>query len=557
MPKISDLTIKTGPASGDVFPMSDPVTGAAKKMSMGELMSYVKRSINGTYYVSPSGHDTTGDGSYHRPWKTLYKATSTVSTAGTLIHLAAGTYLETQVCTLAVGVSVEGEGSDVTILQSTSTSGFNPVLDVTSVTQGVNGNQAIYDVQFDGRSLATVVAMRIACRGNVEVRNCLFQNFKEFAVYVNAKYNDDAVAAPSTYAVGNSFHDNVINNCAERDTESGGFNGALAIGGQNGMLIYNNTITQTQRTVGQNGIPLKFCAGGFNRNLKIYDNYLEKIPSADEDPGATGFDFAIELWNVESGTEIYNNTIVGGGIDVDTTNNTLSSAYTLWIHDNEIYNTVINTGIERAIILESEIHDVIIDNNTIYNKSIGIQFLTRDGTTVDNIQIRRNLMYNIGIANRTGHTIQFRGYGVVGTALTNVYIQNNTLQSIYDQNYYGINIEGDRTVMNFYYRNIDNLYIDNNIIENTYLYPIYIDGVDADRVYVRNNDMYNNVARNVAYFTATPDNLVQSGNINANPLYVGGGNYTLQSGSTLIDAGLNIGLSFLGSAPDIGAFEKS
>jgi hypothetical protein len=69
--------------------------------------------------------------------------------------------------------------------------------------------------------------------------------------------------------------------------------------------------------------------------------------------------------------------------------------------------------------------------------------------------------------------------------------------------------------------------------------------------------MYNNVARNVAYFTATPTNLVQSGNINANPLYVGGGNYTLQSGSTLIDAGLNIGLSFLGSAPDIGAFEKA
>ena len=39
------------------------------------------------------------------------------------------------------------------------------------------------------------------------------------------------------------------------------------------------------------------------------------------------------------------------------------------------------------------------------------------------------------------------------------------------------------------------------------------------------------------------------------PLFVGGTDYTLQSGSTLINAGVDVGIAYSGAAPDIGYFE--
>src|SRR5215212_1851488 len=58
-----------------------------------------------TYYVSTTGSDA-GTGTSASPWKTLYKATSTVTTAGSIIHVNAGTYTETMKSNLAKGVSI-------------------------------------------------------------------------------------------------------------------------------------------------------------------------------------------------------------------------------------------------------------------------------------------------------------------------------------------------------------------------------------------------------------------------------------------------------------------
>ena len=48
-----------------------------------------------TYYISPTGNDATGNGSAANPWKTLFKATSTATGTGDIIHVNAGAYTET------------------------------------------------------------------------------------------------------------------------------------------------------------------------------------------------------------------------------------------------------------------------------------------------------------------------------------------------------------------------------------------------------------------------------------------------------------------------------
>src|SRR5690606_7327633 len=91
-----------------------------------------------TYYISTTGNDATGDGSIGSPWKTLYKATSVV-TSGNIIHVNAGTYTETLTSTLAVGVSIEGEGTSSIIKASFSTV-YQMIIQAHS-SEGTNGNQ--------------------------------------------------------------------------------------------------------------------------------------------------------------------------------------------------------------------------------------------------------------------------------------------------------------------------------------------------------------------------------------------------------------------------------
>jgi hypothetical protein len=79
----------------------------------------------------------------------------------------------------------------------------------------------------------------------------------------------------------------------------------------------------------------------------------------------------------------------------------------------------------------------------------------------------------------------------------------------------------------------------------------------------QNNDFYNNgddtlmipswASANIPF----PSSTIASNNLaTINPLFVGAGNYTLQANSALVDAGVNVGLPFNDSAPDIGYAER-
>ena len=133
------------------------------------FLLFLQSSYAATYYISPTGNDVSGTGTISNPWKSLYKATSTVKTAGDIIHVTAGIYLETVRCNLAVGVSIEGDGADASIIQSTLTAQFVAIIIATSP-EGTNGNQHISNIKLDGNNRSTSWAIEIRGRSNFSFR---------------------------------------------------------------------------------------------------------------------------------------------------------------------------------------------------------------------------------------------------------------------------------------------------------------------------------------------------------------------------------------------------
>ena len=142
------------------------------------LVLFLQSSYANTYYISPTGNDVSGNGTISNPWRSLYKATSTVKAAGDIIHVKAGNYIETVRCTLAPGVSIEGDGADVSIIQSTLTEQFIAIIIATSP-EGTNGNQHISNIKLDGNKRATSWAIEIRGRSNFSIHDCIITDFEE------------------------------------------------------------------------------------------------------------------------------------------------------------------------------------------------------------------------------------------------------------------------------------------------------------------------------------------------------------------------------------------
>ena len=405
------------------------------------FLCFVQSSFAGTFYISPTGNDATGTGSFSNPWKTLFKASVVVTTAGDIIHVKAGTYTETKQIVLAVGVSIEGEGI-TSIIKSTLTSDWTAILLLQSP-EGTPGNQHISHLKFDGQNLSTFWAIYVAGRSNVSINNCTITDFKDRGVLFCGR-TDNEEAPPEIYATGNTFHDNQVLNCAAYNTANGIYGrGCLNIGGQEGMLIYNNTIIQDQRPFGFNGWPIKYYNHGYLNGCKIYNNTLTKLPNQGTYPGDRGWDFCIELFN-ESGLEIYGNTIQGS---IDFNHQAKGTyPYSVWIHDNKFYQPVLNSSFEHGIIFEFESEGIIVENNKFNNISGGIVFYTREYSYVADITIRNNTFLNIGKKSGNGNNgtgIGFFSESTNNYSVSNLSIDNNTIIAAKgNAPFYGIQVVG-------------------------------------------------------------------------------------------------------------------
>ena len=397
-----------------------------------------------TFYISPTGNDA-ANGSVATPWKTLAKATATV-TAG-IIHVMPGTYTETAKSSLSVGVSIEGDNANTTIIKSSISGQWSNLLQLESP-QNTLGNNNISGITFDGQYVSetnnkTWIGIWITGRSNVIIHDCKIINFRDRGVIYDGNDVTDPHSDPGNYATGNKFYNNTCLNTAAGTGNYGA--GQLNIGGQLGMEIYNNTMIQNQRVNFKNGWPIKYWDEGWLRGVKIYNNTLVKAPYVGTYPGENGdWDFAIEFFNI-TGLEIYNNNIQGS-IDLNY-NYKGNYPFSAWIHDNTISHPVQNTKVEGAIVLEFRTESILIENNIINNKTYGITFNTRGvnnsggnnpapgGTPVGgysyllNNVIRNNLVSNIyngnGIGNRFG--IGVISEGTDDPQINNLQMYNNTI----------------------------------------------------------------------------------------------------------------------------------
>jgi nicotinamide mononucleotide transporter len=460
-----------------------------------------------TYYISPAGNDISGNGSINNPWKSLYQATSAVKTLGDIIHVSAGTYTETQQCVLAVGVSIEGEGI-TSVIKSSLTSDWTALLIANSDSEGTDGNQHICNLKFDGQNLSTFWAITIIGRSNFSINNCTIVDFKDRGVIFGGRV-DNTNAAPAKYASGNNFHDNIMINCARYLPNQYG-SGALNIGGQEGMLIYNNTITQNSRALGYNGWPIKYWNDGYLNCCKIYNNVLTKIPM-DNHLGFNGWDFAIELFN-ESGLEIRGNTIQGA-IDLNFQTKGIYD-YSVWIHDNTISQPKLNSFIETGITLEFGTEDAVIENNRMMNLGIPVFFAPREGNIISNVIIKNNICENIGVADGShqGFAVRLGSDGNNIYSLVNFFIHDNKfLANPAEKPYWGIAILGAL------YAN--NIQIRNNSIKNFSAGSITANPASViDTMFIENNILTGNgYANRPAFAIGEPLHYVNKNNALSNP----------------------------------------
>ena len=539
------------------------------------LIALVFITVNGftqNRYVSPGGSDA-GAGTVGDPWQTIGKAATTMTPgSGDTCYLTAGTHTVAANIAWPVGLHLKGVDTTNTTVQGTITAAYNAVLSLTSATQGTMGNQTISNIRFQ----TTVTAWCIAVfgRSNVKIFNCIFEGFIDRGVIFSGTTGTGPSneVEPTTYATLNEFHHNRMLNCSRQAGGTG--TGDLNIGGQKGMKVYNNSIRIT-RPVTTGGYPIKYQNEGWLWGVEIYNNYLEKPVMNNIMNAGYDWPFAIEGARLHSGCKIYNNTIVGAGID----NNICwpgDSTYSIHIYNNSIKNPSPVGWDQYGIVLEFNTSKVLVENNIFENMSWGIGFTprsvqqrasTNDGGFVSNVTIQKNLFLLTGASN-TGNGQFIYCYsdgGAHSYNWNNINILNNTmLFKGTNPGPWGIGFPFSDAG-----GSIKNWRVQNNIISGTLSAPFVQCGSSCgsklmDSVRITHNNVYGNGNSNAPLWTSgnVPTNYTYNNNITTAPAYDGtsapfiyGESYIPQTGANVVNAGTDVGLFYIGSNPDIGYYE--
>lgn len=508
-----------------------------------------------TYYISPIGNNAAA-GTSIAPWKTLAYAGATASTG--IIHVLPGAYTETAPCILKTGVSIEGEGlsSHITFTYT------GECIQLKSNTDGTNGNQHISGLWIDGSNRKAGTGIQITARSNVKIYDCTVENFLLNGVRF---YGTAGYGKPSVYMTGCEVYNCKLKNNSNRTVEG---QGSLVATGYKGILIHDNIFDQTGYPAGTCGNTYSATAQGYSEGFKFYNNKSYRLPYDGPD-SQLGWGFHLEMWNSQGGQEVYNNEFYGGlqGIDWAGEENGPGIlpgiyGYAAYVHDNLFQlNTQhsIRPNAPTSVIgvnIEGNVDGIIIENNHFKNYPYPVQMTLINTTTyIKNITIKNNLFENTGYsADSYTFDIGILTSNCPDAAhcknITNINIFNNTFKSPNAD--CAIFIYGNPTASK-----ANNVQIINNIVWGSTDGWLKFQDVGVQSTYtVKNNLLYQNGNNNNVVLSggaSLPTSWVYTGNFVANPLL--DVSFKLTASSPAINAGVNVGLPYNGSAPDIGAFE--
>jgi hypothetical protein len=522
---------------------------------------YVGPGGTNIFYIDPAGHDDTGDGSIGNPWKTLYWACANVTTTGDTIHVNDGTYNETLRASLAIGVSIHGEG-DISYVRTTfvATSQNDAAILLSSGgPTPANGNQSISYIKLDGTSYTSTRAICVDYRNNVLIHHCTFTGFNYSGITYDSSNDVYPDPPTSTYATGNKVYNCTFTDCTNRANESG----QIRITGQDNMLVYTNTFTAMARAAGLNG---NCITTNWNTRLKFYDNDFYR--NADEGSGSTSWNFFFEAWHFQGEDEIYGNTFNGGAV-VDIVNVEKGTyQYGLKIHDNEfLITSQIAKGYRTSVAIDIEerggYESIYIYNNHFKNYPNGLILLAtmqEEDVHIDDIYIYCNIFENTGYTDFDGcYAIFVNGEEeYYDYYADNIRICQNTILAGSSTSNYGIRwqVPGATT----------NVIINDNIIQGFIYNPIdfayQLEVGYVDDISVQNNLYYNNGTNAADYTGVTIYNKIEQNNIVGNPLFEGGTDFHLTEDSPANGTGIAVGLTttdydgeFWDDPPSIGVYE--
>jgi len=477
-------------------------------------------SWGATYYVDPNGNDTSGNGSQASPWKTLSTACSKVTSSGNTIYLNAGNYTDNNTCKLAVGVNIQGAGSSSVTITSAYAGGAGTgyIFRENAQTNPVpHGNNDISGFTLNGSNKTLRTGIWIRGTDTISIHDMKFTQIHSNAIVLggygfNTDYTTLTTNQPVAYGIGYSIHDIVIDDCTSATTDSTNDRlGAITLTGVANCEIYNMTLNEnyTNHGTGIKAVP------GWLKAFKLHDSTITTDHTNTDS-------FVLETYNFCSDSEIYNNNFnhyisLNGGI---TTLNS-GSSWNLKIHDN-VSNL---SGLPGTSGHEFSHNWLNIYNNYFYGGSApaaglwSTNYLTGSGVT--HWRFNNNVVYNCSD-------------GVYLARGTNSYIEifNNTFDTLTANPWGGSGIDGGS-----FSGSMSGTKIQNNLIMNAKSTPITTSG-----------SMTSNVIDHNWLNTANPG-ITGSGNRPA-PYYVPNG-----PTSNLVDKGVNVGLPFSGSAPDLGAYE--
>ncbi|GBC63748.1 hypothetical protein DENIS_4746 [Desulfonema ishimotonii] len=501
-----------------------------------------------TYYVSPQGNDATGDGSQISPWKSLSHACSRVKRFGDTIYINSGAYTDNNTCDLSVGVKIEGAGKELVSINTSAGTYIN----ATSGMPVTDGSNQIFGISFYGTGSNT--CMYSEGRSNQEIHDCYFKDFNT-AVHILGKRPMRNNCSDNESETATYCEDDFRKSIQPSDTDWA-----------EDVKVYNNTIINAK---------LNFKT---IKRAKIHHNQIDNSASFKSGVGHTAFwwnnvefysntitvqtvawrTIALEVWMVENNTEFRDNR-TNGWFSILLNPNGPNTPYSWKIVNNTFESNVVRGMESRAVdaALETCYHvkNVLIEGNyfvntgseNTYKMAIGIWGHGEN----KNFIIRNNVIYNMdwtGVYIQSNDTTKPQFFDG-----DDIYFYNNVVEFESASDHYGVYIHdgaGD----------IDNVKVRNNIFMTAHRGAIvYPAGHSVSGVEFVNNDFYNGTG--YVYDTGSGGFSMVSNNYTFKPDIQQTGSRpeyyyrAKDSNANIIDAGMDVGFSYSGGAPDIGAYE--